>query len=270
MEQDVSSFINALKSFTVDRVLSSVVLLVLCLLVIRIVTKILGKLLDRSSRVDPRMRKYIMAAVKALLYILTALIVADSLGVPITSLVALFSVLSLAISLAVQDVLGNIAGGLVILFSKPFQLGDYIETPDGAGTVSTIDLTYTKLDTVDGQSLLLPNSTLADSRIVNYTKLGTRRMDLAVSVSYEDSIQSVRAAGLEAVAATPDILEDPAPEVVLTNFGESAIEYHIRCWSRVETYWTARNRLMENIKLSFERNGVTMTYNHLNVHIMEK
>ena len=270
MEQDVSSFINALKSFTVDRVLSSVVLLVLCLLVIRIVTKILGKLLDRSSRVDPRMRKYIMAAVKALLYILTALIVADSLGVPITSLVALFSVLSLAISLAVQDVLGNIAGGLVILFSKPFQLGDYIETPDGSGTVSTIDLTYTKLDTVDGQSLLLPNSTLADSRIVNYTKLGTRRMDLAVSVSYEDSIQSVRAAGLEAVAATPDILEDPAPEVVLTNFGESAIEYHIRCWSRVETYWSARNRLMENIKLSFERNGVTMTYNHLNVHILDK
>ena len=267
---DFSQLLNTLKSFTVDRILASAVLLLICLLVIRIITRVLNKILDRSSRVDPRMRRYITAASKALLYILTVLIVVDSLGVPITSLVALFSVLSLAISLAVQDVLGNIAGGLVILFSKPFQLGDYIETPDGSGTVSTIDLTYTKLATPDGQSLMLPNSTLADSRIVNYTQLGTRRMDIAVGVAYEDSAASVRAAGLAAVAATPDILADPAPEVVLTNYGDSAIEYHIRCWSRVETYWKARNLLMENIKLTFEEAGVTMTYNHLNVHVMEK
>ena len=268
-EIDLSSLTSHLKTFTMEKALAAVLVFLVCLLVIKVVTRLTEKLLGRVKRLDPRMNRYALTALKAVLYILTALIVAQSLGIPTTSLVALFSVLSLAVSLAVQDVLGNVAGGIVILFSKPFQIGDYIETDAVAGTVYAIDLTYTKLDTPDGQRVLMPNSTMADSKIVNFTELGTRRIDLAVTASYDDAIQTVRAALLAAVEATPNILPDPAPAAVVTNYGASAIEYHLRCWSKVDTYWDARNTLMEEIKASFDRRGVTMTYNHLNVHIME-
>ena len=266
---DLTSLTSHLKTFTIEKILAAVLVLLVCLLVIKVVTRLTEKLLRRVKRLDPRMNRYTLTALKAVLYILTALIVAQSLGIPSTSLVALFSVLSLAVSLAVQDVLGNVAGGIVILFSKPFQIGDYIETDAVAGTVYAIDLTYTKLDTPDGQRVLMPNSTMADSKITNFTELGTRRIDLAITASYDDAIQTVRGALLAAVAATPHILPDPEPVVVVTNYGASAIEYHLRCWSKVDTYWDARNTLMEEIKAAFDRQGVTMTYNHLNVHIVE-
>ena len=250
--------------------LAALAILLVCLLAIRVINRIVQRFL-RRTHLDPRMTKYLLAFVKVLLYILTVLMVAQSLGIPTTSLVALFSVLSLAVSLAVQDVLGNVAGGLVILFSKPFQIGDYIEVDQGdvAGTVAEIDLIHTKLDTADGQRVLMPNRTMADSKITNFTQLGTRRIDLAIGASYDDPIPAVRAACLEAVSMTPDILPDPAPAVVVTNYGESAIEYHVRCWSRVETYWDANYALLENIKACFDRRGVTMTYNHLNIHILD-
>ena len=269
MPAELTSVLNTLKTFTVEKALSALVLLVVCLLVIKLVLRVLAKVLERP-RFDQRMRKYIFWAARVLLYILAVLIVADSLGIPMTSLVALFSVLGLAVSLAVQDVLSNVAGGLVILFSKPFQIGDYVETDACAGTVASIDLIHTKLDTVDGQRVMVPNSILSDSKITNYTQLGTRRIDHTVTASYDDAIPAVRAACLRAVAMTPDLLDSPAPQVVVSAYGESAIEYHVRCWSRVETYWKTRNLLMENIKLAFEEAGVTMTYNHLNVHVMEK
>ena len=260
MSTELTSILNTLKTFTAEKLLSALVLLCVSLLVIKLVMRILTKLLE-GPRFDQRMQKYILSAVRVLLYILAALIVADSLGIPISSLLALFSVLGLAISLAVKDVLGNVAGGLVILFAKPFQIGDYIETDAGSGTVAAIDLTYTQLDTADGLRLMIPNSVLSDNKITNYTQLGTRRIDHAVSASYDDAIQ--------AVAMTPNILEDPAPMVIVSKYGDSSIEYRVRCWSRVEFYWDANYALLENIKACFDKNGITMTYNHLNIHILE-
>ena len=269
MSFDFSKLLDSLKYFTLEKALSALAILVVCLLVVKILTRLVVKVLGRT-KLDPRLSKYVLAALKGVLYILTILIVAQSLGIPTTSLVALFSVLSLAVSLAVQDVLGNVAGGLVILFSKPFQIGDYVETDAVGGTVAEIDLIHTKLDTPNGQRVLMPNRTMADSKITNYTQLGTRRVDIAVTASYDDAVQAVRSACLKAVEATPSVLTEPKPQVVVTNYGESAIEYHVRCWSGVDTYWDVYNTLMENIKAAFDRDGITMTYNHLNVHIMEK
>lgn len=264
----MEQFFETLKAFTFEKVVSTLVLLIVCLLVIRIITAVISKMLD-NPKVEPRMRKFIAGAAKALLYILAVLILADSIGIPITSLVALFSVFSLAISLAVQDVLANVAGGMVILFAKPFQIDDYIETDACAGTVVAIDLIHTKLDTPNGQRVMMPNSTLADSKIINYTQLGTRRVDHVITASYDDPIPAVRKACLKAVEMTPDVLAEPAPQVIVTNYGESSIEYHVRCWSNVDTFWDVNAALLENIKTAFDQDGVTMTYNHLNVHIVE-
>lgn len=269
---DTSQLETALKlslgSLTLGRVLYTLILLAVCLLVTRLVNSLAKRLLARGD-LEERVRKYILGAVRAVLYVLTVLIVADSLGIPVTSLIALFSVFGLAISLAAQDVLSNVAGGLVILFSRPFTLGDYVATDDGEGTVSEISLTHTKLDTYDGLRVMLPNSKLVDGKIINYTTRGIRRVDHGVSASYDDGTEAVRAACLRAVERTAGVLPDPAPQVVLSAYGESAITYRVRFWAKTEDYWDAYNSSLEEIRRCFAEDGLTMTYNHLNVHIVD-
>ena len=269
---DTAAAIDWLKAgwgkLTVENVLSALALLLACLAVTRLVLGLAGKLLGRSS-MDQRVRRYVLKGLKALLYVLTVLIVAGSLGVDVTSLIAVVSVFGLAVSLAVQDVLGNVAGGMVLLFSKPFTLGDYISTGDGDGTVAEIGLTHTKLDTPGGQRVMLPNSKLVAGQIVNYTVLGVRRADHAITASYQDEPETVRRACLRAVERTPNVLPDPAPQVVLTAYGESSIEYHVRFWAKTDDYWDAHFRSLEEIRKAFAEDGVSMTYSHLNVHIVE-
>ncbi len=255
---------------TVGRALSALALLLVCLAAARLLLGVAGKLLGRSGGMDERMKRYILKGLKGLLYLLTALIVAGSLGIDVTSLIAVISVFGLAVSLAVQDVLGNVAGGMVLLFSKPFTLGDYVSTADGEGEVAEITLTHTKLDTPAGQRVMLPNSKLTAGQIVNYTVRGVRRADHAIAASYDDGPEAVRRACLKALERTPGILPDPAPQVVLTAYGESAIEYRVRFWAKTEDYWDAHFRSLEEIRRAFAEDGVTMTYNHLNVHIVER
>ena len=253
---------------TVENVLSALALLLACLAVTRLILGLARKLLDRTA-MDQRVRHYALKGAKALLYLLTALIVAGSLGVDVTSLIAVVSVFGLAVSLAVQDVLGNVAGGMVLLFSKPFTLGDYISTGDGEGAVAEITLTHTKLDTVDGQRVMLPNSRLVAGKIVNYSVRGVRRADLAVSASYGDSAGAVRASCLKALSRVPGILTDPPPQVVVFSYGDSAVCYRVRFWSPAESFWDAHNAAMEELRTCFGEDGITMTYNHLNVHLVD-
>lgn len=253
---------------TVENLLSALVTLFLCLAAARLAVKLAGRALGRT-RLDGRIRDYVLQGLRFLLYTVTALIVAESLGIPASSLVALLSVFALAVSLAVQDVLSNVAGGLVLLFSKPFTLGDYIESADGEGTVYSIGLTHTVLDTYGGQRVMLPNSRLTAGKIVNYTARGVRRVDHAVSASYEDSTQAVRSACMKAVSRTPGVLDDPPPQVVVTAYRESSVEYHVRFWAPVDAYWDACNSSLEAIRDAFREDGVSMTYNHLNVHIVD-
>lgn len=260
---------TSLGTMTLEKLLTTLLTLVICLVGIRIVGKLLNRIMDKLTW-DPRVERYIVSGVKAVLYILTALIVADSFGIPVTSLIALVSVFGLAISLAVQDVLSNIAGGLVILFSKPFELGDYVSTDSGEGTVEEISLTHTKLDTPDGQRTMLPNSVIVAGKITNFTTLGIRRVNHAITVSYDCATEAVRASALKAVSRTKGVLDDPAPSVVISAYGESSIEFRVRFWAKNEDYWDAHFQSLEEIRTAFAEDGIVMTYNHLNVHIVEK
>lgn len=254
---------------TLEQLLTSLIILVACLVAVKLIMA-LARRLTGKSKMDDRVRRYILGGVKAMLYVVTILIVAQSLGIPVTSLIALVSVFGLAVSLAIQDVLSNVAGGMVILFSKPFSLGDYIETTDGEGDVVEISLTHTKLDTYGGQRVMLPNKAVVAGKIINYSARGIRRVDHTITASYDDSTEAVRAACLRAVSRTPHVRPDPAPAVVLTAYKDSAIEYHVRFWADIAYFWDAYNTSLEEIRRCFAEDGVTMTYNHLNVHIMDK
>ena len=261
---------TSLGGYSLGNILSAIVTLLVCLVVVRLLMKLVTKLVGRARRINDRLQKIILSAIKAVLYVLTVIITAEALGVNTTSLTAIMSVLTLGITLAAEDILGNVAGGLVILSSRPFGIGDVIETAGTEGTVREITLNHTKIETYDGQIIMQPNKELSSSRIINYSTLGRRRVVRTVTASYDAPTEAVKAACLEAVAATPKVLSDPAPDVSLTTYGSSSIEYTVRCWTAVDDYWGAFHALNENLRSAFERNGVEMTYDHLNVHVMEK
>ena len=258
-----------LGALTLTSVLGALLTLIVCLIAIKIIMSIFTKLLGKTS-MDQRVRGYALGGIRTVLWILTILIVADSLGIPVTSLVAMLSVFTLAISLAVQSVLGNIAGGIVIMLNKPFKEGDYIDTPNGAGTVAKMSLSYTYLNTPDNLQIVIPNSALSAGKVVNYTQLGTRRVDHTITASYDASVEDVRRACLEAVARTAKVMDTPAPVVLVTAYGESSISYSVRMWTSCDDYWDVYFASLENIRTCFAEANVEMTYNHLNVHIVEK
>lgn len=255
-------------SISLGDIVTAVLTLLVCLIVVRVLLKLARRLLAKS-RLDDRVRKYVLSGAKLLLYLITAIIVVGSLGIDMTSLVALLSVASLGVTLAAEDVLSNVAGGLVILSSHPFMIGDYIEVSGTAGTVEEITLNHTKLVTADGLLVMLPNKSLADSQVTNYTALGRRRVKQVVTASYDAPTETVKAACQKALDMTENILPDPAPAIRLTSYGQSSIEYTVYCWAATDVYWDVHYALGEHLRAAFAEHGVEMTYDHLNVHIVE-
>ena len=255
-------------NLTVSTLLSTLITLLICLIVVKAALRMVTRLLNKT-KLDARIQKYLLTGLKLLLYILTIIIVIDGLGIKVSSLVALLSVGSLGITLAAEDILGNVAGGLVILSSHPFAIGDVVEANGTMGTVEEISLNHTKFITPDGQLIMIPNKELANSKMTNYSALGKRRIKQVVTASYDAPAETVKQACLKAVSRTPNIMEDPAPAVFVTNYGSSAIEYTVYCWATPENYWLSSNALCEELRTAFEEANVEMTYDHLNIHLVE-
>lgn len=269
--EDLSKIMQTtLGGYSLGHILSAILTLLICLVAVRLLLKLAKRLLGRSKRMNDRLRQIILTAVKVVLYILTGIITAGALGLNTSSLTALVSVLTLGVTLAAEDILGNVAGGLVILSSHPFNIGDEIEVSGTTGIVREITLNHTKIETFDGQFVMQPNKELSSSRVINYTAMGRRRVVRKITASYDAPTEQVKAACLEAVAATPNVLPSPAPVVYLTDYGSSAIEYSVRCWTETKDYWGAYFALNENLRDAFAAHNVEMTYDHLNIHISEK
>ena len=269
--EDLSKIMQTtLGGYSLGHILSAILTLLICLVAVRLLLKLAKRLLGRSKRMNDRLRQIILTAVKVVLYILTGIITAGALGLNTSSLTALVSVLTLGVTLAAEDILGNVAGGLVILSSHPFNIGDEIEVSGTTGIVREITLNHTKIETFDGQFVMQPNKELSSSRVINYTAMGRRRVVRKITASYDAPTEQVKAACLEAVAATPNVLPSPAPVVYLTDYGSGAIEYSVRCWTETKDYWGAYFALNENLRDAFAAHNVEMTYDHLNVHISEK
>lgn len=238
-------------------------------LVIRLLMRMADRLLDQSKSVAA-IKRYIHTALNIFLWFLLALMLAETLGIKATSIIAMLSVAGLAVSLALQNTLSNLAGGLVLLVTKPFSPGDYVEADGVSGTIAGVTLSYTTFITPDNKEIFVPNSQLSAAKIINYNVLGKRRMDLNFTASYDAPTAQVRAAIEEVLAAIPGILDDPAPAVYVSEYQSSSIQYLVRLWTAAGDYWDVYYALIEGVRESFARHGVEMTYDHLNVHIVEK
>lgn len=264
----ISSAAGLLGSLTLTGILSALITLMICLIVKKVVLKLVTKALGKT-KLDGNLVKIALKAFHTILWVVIILIVCEALGIKITSLLALFSVVGLAFSLALQDSLSNLASGIMLLAGHPFKIGDYVEAGGQEGTVKNIGIIHTLLATPDNKLIYVPNSAISSSKIVNYSTEATRRIDINVSASYDDPTEKVRAALLDAAAQNELVLRDPTPVVLLADYGDSAIKYTIRVWVKNEHYWPVNGALKEAIRESFAKHGVTMTYNHVNVHLMK-
>lgn len=244
---------------------SAALLLLIGLIVKKIVLSILNKGLERS-RLDKTIHGFVRSATDILITILIIIIVLSTMGIPMTSIIAVLSTAGLAIGLALQNSLSNVAGGFIILFSHPFKAGDYISAAGVEGTVEEITVINTKITTIDNKAVYIPNGTLAGATVTNYTGEGLRRVDLTFSVSYEDDSQKAVAVIAEVCKNHPKILSDPAPFVRVIALGSSSVDIVSRSWVSSADYWDVYFDLVEQVKAAFDENHITIPYNHINVH----
>ena len=255
-------------SLSLDRLFSAIVLLVICIVVMQIVQRILKRALVRLD-VDSGLRYFVLTAARVVLWVLTVLIVADSLGIPVTSLVAVVSVVGLALSLALQNILSNLFSGVTVLVTRPFTTGDYVEFGNVAGRIAAVGLFYTRVNTLDNKVIRVPNSTVTASQITNFSEQEFRRVDQLFTASYKAPTELVRGTLLEVMQADPRILNEPAPPFAAVNaWRDSAVEYVTRAWVRCDDYWDVCFDLNAAFRAAFEKNGIEIPYPQMDVHMV--
>ena len=260
-----------LAGFAFGNLLSAIILAVLCLIVIKLILKLYDKVMEKT-KLDPIICKFLRIAVKIVLLFMGLIIVLKSLGVDVTSLVAALSVVGVAFSLAIQGFLSNVFGGIQIISNRPFSVGDFVEAGGQSGVVQEVGLFYTKLHTGDKKLVQIPNSAVANSNIVNYSSEPNRRVEITVSASYDDDTEKVKAVLLKLVTEHPKTLSGEGfdPMVHVNGYNANDIGYVVRCWCAGGDYWTVYFDLMDAIKPTFDANGISMSYPHVNVHMIEK
>lgn len=223
------------------------------------------------TNADRGVAQFTDSFLKFALYLFLILVVAANLGINLSSITVLFASAGVGISLALQESLSNLAGGVLILLTKPFVVGDYIieDTNHNEGTVKEIQIFYTKLTTVDNRTVVIPNGTLANGSLTNVTDKDERQLDLKIGISYQSDLKKAKLLTEHLLTEHQGILKDKGYKVFVDSLGDSAVILGVRAWVKTEEYWDIRWNLLEQIKLTFDSEGIEIPFNQLTVH-MEK
>ena len=244
------------------------VTIVVCIIVAKIVLALTNKAIKRM-KLEPTANKFVGSLIRIVIYAVAVLIVAGTLGVDVTSLVAIFSVAGAAFALAAQNTLANFFGGVLLLVTKPLLAGEYVVAAGTEGTVLEVGLLHTRFKSLDNQVIVVPNSTLVSGVIVNCSRGGTRRVNLKFSISYDADIDAVKQVLLETMEAHPMVLREPeAPFARVTAYEDSAVIYTARFWCKGTDFWPVQYDLLEQVKKNLDKAGIEIPYNHLNVHMV--
>ena len=252
-------------TFSAEKLLPMVILAVLGILVIQVVLKMARKMLAKS-KLEKAAHTLIVTALQIVLYVLLALAVASGLGIDVTGVVALASVLTLAVSLSVQDLLTNVFGGFTLLYTKPFVSEDFVEIAGQSGTVKEIGLTYTKLATPDNKIVSIPNSAVVAAEIVNYTVTGTRRLDINLTVSYGVSADTVMQI-MEEASCQSAVLSEPARVIAMKEYNEQSITYGMMLWCKSEDYWDLKFAINRELSCLAKEAGISFYDPQLSVRL---
>lgn len=248
------------------KLLLAIVTLLVGLKIIKIVANIVNKALEKAS-VEETLARFAVSMVGMGLKILLLVSVASMIGIETTSFVAILGGMSLAIGLAFQGTLANFAGGALILVLKPYVVGDVITTQGYTGKVDQIQVFSTILHTPDGQTVILPNGLISNADIVNITKLGKRRVDLSIGISYDSDIKKAKEIIQKVMESNKKVLSDPAPSVSVAELGDNAVVFGVKPWSTAEDYWDVYGQVQEAVKYEFDKQGIGMPFPQREVYV---
>ncbi|MGN0603037.1 MAG: mechanosensitive ion channel family protein [Oscillospiraceae bacterium] len=258
-----SSFLEYLPTLLI-----AIVVYIVGCIINRIIMSILSKGLERS-RIDKTVHGFLKSLVRVALLCIIIIIVLTILGIPMTSIIAVVGSAGIAIGLALQSSLSNIAGGVIVLMGKNFRVGDYVSINGTEGTVREITIFATNIISVDNKSIYIPNGTVSNATIINYTREKTRRVDHIMSISYNNDAKKAISVISDVIKENNKILSAPEPFVKITAFSASSIDIVVRVWVNSADYWDVYFALLEDIKDAFDKNGIVIPYNQLDVHIVD-
>lgn len=253
------------------RVVLAIFFFLIGIQLIKIIRKIIKRSMQRAHA-EVGAVQFVDSFVKAALYVVLVLLLASSCGVDAASIVAILGSAGVAIGLAVQGSLSNLAGGVLIMILQPFKVGDYIiESSTGKeGTVKEIQIFYTKLLTFDNQTVILPNGSLANNSLVNVTAQDCRRMDITVAVSYKADLKKAKEVLTRVLEEDEAVLKEREHIVFVIQLGSSSVDLGVRCWFKQDQFWPGKWRITENCKLALDEAGIEIPFNQLDVHLGNK
>lgn len=254
---------------SVIEIAKSIVFSLIVLVVGGFLIKLLLKLIAKGesySKLDPSVQGFIRSLIKVALWSMLVIAVISILGIPVSSIVALFASASVAIGLALQGALSNFAGGVMILAFKPFRVGDYIKSAECEGTVAEISIIYTVLNTVDNKRVTVPNGTLTNAVVTNYSAEERRRVDIVFTTSYDTDIDMVEELLLDIISSHPKTLDEPAPFARLSAHSASSLDFTVRVWVNTPDYWDVHFDLYNQVTKAFILHGIEIPFPQMDIH----
>ena len=250
------------------RIIISLIILIVSFRVINVISRKIEKKHGNGEKHDKTMIKVLSYIFKVGAKILVVICLVGYLGIDTSGLTALITSLGVCAGLAVNGALANLAGGIIIIFTRPFKIDDYIEVEGSvSGTVEDIQIVCTKLRTPDNKVIYVPNGTRSNSNIINYSEKPTRRVDFSFSISYDNDFEKAKTLVSEICSSHNLVLSDPAPMVRVSEHGPSSVNLTARVWSNNDDYWTVKFDILEAVKKAFDENGISIPYNQLDVHV---
>ena len=267
VEAYTSKAIELLMSYG-PKLLLAIVVLLIGLWLIKILVKFIRKAMEKGST-DASLQKFLLSLINILLKALLLISVASMVGIATTSFVAILGAAGLAIGLALSGNLSNFAGGVLILFLKPFKVGDFINAQGHAGFVDEIQIFHTILKTPDNKTIIIPNGILSNGSIINFSTESQRRVDLTFGIGYQDDIKKAREVLQKVVDSHGKILKDPAPAILVSQLGDHSVNFEVRAWCNTDDYWDVYFNMHENVKLAFDKAGISIPFPQQDIHVYQ-
>lgn len=271
MESLLNSDVDYLNTYLIPwtvNIVTALVIFVIGRWVARALTNTVGRIMKRA-KLDESLVDFLENLVYAALLIVVVIAALDQLGVDTTSVMAIFATAGLAVGLALKDSLGNFSAGVMLVLFKPFKIGDFIEAGGVNGVVESIRIFSTLMRTGDNREVTVPNGQIYGGTITNFSARETRRIDMVFGIGYDDDIREAKRLIEEIMAADERILEDPAPALMVSELADSSVNLAVRPWVNSADYWAVRSDMLENVKLRFDAEGISIPYPQTDVHLFE-
>lgn len=267
----MKEFFESVGNWFVDNwqpIVTTVAIIILGLILVKIILAIVKRQLSKT-KIEKTIQSFVCSILKFVLYLILIFCIISSLGISITGLTVVFSAVSLAISLSLQDSLKNLVNGFVLISTSIIKQGDWVEIAGKEGSVLDVRMIYTVLKTADNKKILIPNSSVMSGSIVNFNTLGYRRVDLDFTIAYDSDVDKAKQVIKDVIASCEMVYDDPAPSVVLSNLGDSSITITTKVWCSSEDYWDTKWYMIDNVFNELKRNNISIPFNQLEVAIVD-